>query len=83
MEIFNKSKRQFTLSTGVLQPEKSISISEEEGSRLIKMYEGELIQIGNSKVEQENEKLKEKIETLEAQLGAGEVIEAKKRTKKI
>ena len=66
MELFNKSKRQFILSTGALAPEKSITVSEVEGLALIKQYEGELIQIGNSKVEKENAELKAKIASLES-----------------
>lgn len=64
MELFNKSKRQFILSTGILKPEQSITISDIEGAKLIKMYEGEIIQIGNSKAEQENEELKKEINKL-------------------
>ena len=65
MQIFNKSKRQFTISTGVLKPEQSTNIADAEGAKLISMYDGELIQIGNSKVEAENAELKAKIAELE------------------
>ena len=66
MELFNKSKRQFMLSTGVLKPEQSTNIADVEGSKLLKMYSGELIQVGNSKVEAENAELKAKIAELES-----------------
>lgn len=65
MQIFNKSKRHFILSTGVLKPEQSINIVDEEGLVLIKQYDGELIQIGNSATEKENAELKAKIAELE------------------
>lgn len=65
MQIFNKSKRQFTISTGALAPEKSATVSDAEGSKLIDMYKDELIQIGNSKAEKENAELKAKIAELE------------------
>ena len=64
MQIFNKSKRQFTISTGVLKPEQSDNVPDAEGAKLLKMYSGELIQIGNSKVEAENAELKAKIAEL-------------------
>ena len=70
MQIFNKSKRQFILSTGVLKPEQSDNVPDAEGTKLISMYEGELIQIGNSVAEKENAELKAKIAELES---AGEV----------
>ena len=65
MEIFNKSKRHFHLSTGVLKPEQSTSVSDAEGAKLVAMYNGELIQIGNSVAEKENAELKAKIAELE------------------
>lgn len=64
MQIFNKSKRQFTISTGVLSPEKSVTVSDTEGAKLIDMYKDELIQIGNSVAEKENAELKKELETL-------------------
>ena len=64
MQLFNKSKRQFQLSTGVLKPEQSTTVPNEEGSKLLKMYEGELIQVGNSVVEKENAELKAKLAAL-------------------
>jgi len=64
MELFNKSKRTFTISTGTLKPEQSISVPDAEGSKLISMYDGELIQVGNSKAEQENAELKKEIANL-------------------
>ena len=64
MEIFNKSKRQFILSTGVLKPEQSTNIADAEGAKLIDMYKDELIQIGNSKAEQENAELKKELAAL-------------------
>lgn len=65
MQIFNKSKRQFILSTGALAPEKSVTVPDSEGSKLLKMYDGELIQVGNSAAEKENAELKAKIAELE------------------
>lgn len=64
MELFNKSKRQFQLSTGVLKPEQSTTVTDAEGSKLLKMYDGELIQIGNTVIEKENEELKKEIANL-------------------
>lgn len=64
MELFNKSKRQFMLSTGVLKPETNVTLPDAEGAKLIKMYPGELIQIGNSKAEQENAELKKELAAL-------------------
>lgn len=64
MQIFNKSKRQFTISTGVLKPEQSDNVPDAEGAKLIDMYKDELIQIGNSKVEAENAELKAKLAAL-------------------
>jgi hypothetical protein len=64
MQIFNKSKRQFTISTGVLKPEQSDNIPDSEGAKLIDMYKDELIQIGNSVAEKENAELKKEIATL-------------------
>jgi len=58
MQIFNKSKRQFTISTGVLKPEQSTTVSDAEGAKLIDMYKDELIQIGNSVAEKENADLR-------------------------
>ena len=66
MQIFNKSKRQFILSTGALAPENSVTVSDAEGAKLIEMYKDELIQIGNSKVEKENEALKAKLAAFES-----------------
>lgn len=78
MEIFNKSKRQFILSTGALKPEQSTTVSDIEGAKLIGMYEGELIQIGNTAVEQENAELKAKIAELE-EIATAPVKNNKKR----
>ena len=64
MELFNKSKRQFILSTGVLKPEQSDNVPDAEGAKLIDMYKDELIQIGNSVVEKENAELKAKLAAL-------------------
>ena len=64
MQIFNKSKRQFTISTGVLKPEQSDNVPDAEGAKLISMYDGELIQIGNSVAEKENAELKAKLAAL-------------------
>ena len=64
MELFNKSKRTFTLNAGVLAPEKNITVSDAEGKLLITQYAGEIIQIGNSEIEKENEKLKKEIKQL-------------------
>lgn len=66
MEIFNKSKRTFIVSVGALAPEKNITLPDAEGAKLVKMYENEIIQIGNSKVEKENEELKKEIANLKA-----------------
>jgi hypothetical protein len=49
MELFNKSKRQFVLSAGTLNPEQSIIVSDKEGETLLKMYAGDIIQIGTTK----------------------------------
>lgn len=49
MEIFNKSKRQFILSAGILKPDQSITVSDELGTKLLEMYAGDIIQIGTSK----------------------------------
>ena len=65
MELFNKSKRTFMLSVGNLEPEKSITVEDAEGVKLIEMYPGEIIQIGNSIAEKENAELKAKIAELE------------------
>jgi hypothetical protein len=64
MEIFNKSKRQFILSAGILKPEQSITVSDKEGETLLKMYAGDIIQIGNSATEKENADLKAKLAAL-------------------
>lgn len=64
MEIFNKSKRTFIVSVGALAPEKNITLPDAEGAKLVKMYENEIIQIGNSAVEKENEELKKEIANL-------------------
>ena len=66
MELFNKSKRTFMLSVGNLEPEKNITVSDAEGSALIAQYEGEIIQIGNSVAEKENEALKKELAELKA-----------------
>ena len=76
MELFNKSKRQFILSTGVLKPEQSTTLPDAEGAKLLKMYDGELIQVGNSQTEKENAELKAKIAELE------EIATAPKKVKK-
>lgn len=80
MQIFNKSKRQFILSTGALKPEQSTTVSDIEGSKLLEMYDGELIQIGNSVAEKENAELKAKIAELEEIVTAPEKV---KRHKKV
>lgn len=64
MEIFNKSKRTFIVSVGTLAPEKNITLPDAEGAKLVKMYENEIIQIGNTAVEQENAKLKKELAEL-------------------
>lgn len=64
MQIFNKSKRQFTISTGILKPEQSDNVPDAEGAKLIDMYKDEIIQIGNSVAEKENAELKKEIATL-------------------
>ena len=76
MELFNKSKRQFQLSTGVLKPEQSTTVPNAEGAKLLSMYDGELIQVGNSQTEKENAELKAKIAELE------EIATAPKKVKK-
>ena len=76
MELFNKSKRTFMLSAGNLEPEKNITVDDAEGAKLLKMYEGELIQIGNSVAEKENAELKAKIAELE------EIVTAPEKAKK-
>lgn len=81
MEIFNKSKRQFILSTGALKPEQSTTVSDAEGSKLLKMYSGELIQVGNSKVEAENAELKAKIAELEEIVTAPEKVKQTRKHK--
>ena len=65
MEIFNKSKRTFQISVGELKPEHNATVPDAEGAKLIEMYAGELIQIGNSATEKENAELKAKIAELE------------------
>lgn len=65
MEIFNKSKRTFKLSTGDLKPEKSTIVPDAEGAKLVEAYKNEIIQIGNTAVEKENAELKAKIAELE------------------
>lgn len=65
MEIFNKSKRHFHVSTGVLKHEQTITVPDEEGAKLVEAYKNEIIQIGNSKIEQENAELKAKVAELE------------------
>ena len=79
MQLFNKSKRQFQLSTGVLKPEQSTTVPNEEGSKLLKMYEGELIQVGNSQAEKENAELKAKIAELEEIVTAPEKVKKSKK----
>ena len=64
MEIFNKSKRHFHLSTGILKHEQTITVPDEEGAKLVEAYKNEIIQIGNSKVEQENAELKKELAEL-------------------
>lgn len=65
MEIFNKSKRTFIVSVGALAPEKNITVSDEEGAKLVEAYKNEIIQVGNSAAEKENAELKAKIAELE------------------
>ena len=81
MQIFNKSKRQFIISTGVLKPEQSDNVPDAEGLTLIKQYEGELIQIGNSKAEKENAELKAKIAELEEIVTAPEKVKQTRKHK--
>ena len=76
MQLFNKSKRQFILSTGILKPEQSTALPDAEGAKLLSMYDGELIQVGNSQTEKENAELKAKIAELE------EIATAPKKVKK-
>ena len=64
MQIFNKSKRHFHLSTGVLKHEQSVIVPDVEGAKLIDMYKDELIQIGNSVAEKENAELKKELAAL-------------------
>jgi len=64
MEIFNKSKRTFKLSTGDLKPEASTIVPDAEGAKLIEAYKGEIIQIGNTAVEKENAELKKELAAL-------------------
>ena len=65
MEIFNKSKRTFQLSTGILKHEQTITVPDEEGAKLVEAYKNEIIQVGNSAAEKENAELKAKIAELE------------------
>ena len=65
MELFNKSKRTFTVSIGEFGSGKNITLSDSEGLALIKQYRDEIIQIGNSVAEKENAELKAKIAELE------------------
>jgi DNA gyrase/topoisomerase IV subunit A len=81
MQIFNKSKRQFILSTGILKPEGSTTVSDAEGAKLLKMYDGELIQIGNSAAEKENTELKAKIAELEEIVTAPEKVKQTRKYK--
>ena len=81
MQLFNKSKRQFILSTGILKPEQSTALPDAEGAKLVEMYEGELIQIGNSAAEKENAELKAKIAELEEIVTAPEKVKKAKKHK--
>ena len=81
MQLFNKSKRQFILSTGVLKPEQSTTLPDEEGTKLLSMYDGELIQVGNSQTEKENAELKAKIAELEEIATAPAPVKSKKHKK--
>ena len=65
MEIFNKSKRHFHISTGVLKHEQTITVPDGEGAKLVEAYKNEIIQVGNSAAEKENAELKAKIAELE------------------
>jgi len=81
MQIFNKSKRQFMLSTGILKPEQSATVADAEGTKLIDMYKDELIQIGNSVAEKENAELKAKIAELEEIATAPEKVKQTRKHK--
>lgn len=90
MEIFNKSKRTFHLNhsqptnenRGIheLKPEKTATVTDAEGAKLIKMYEGELIQVGNSQAEKENAELKAKVAELEEMVTAPEKVKKAKKS---
>ena len=66
MEIFNKSKRHFHVSTGVLKHEQTITVPDEEGAKLVEAYKNEIIQVGNSAAEKENAELKKELATLKS-----------------
>jgi hypothetical protein len=53
MQIFNKGKREFTISTSKLKPSEFIVITSQEGERLVAAYPEDLIAmaIAESKVE--------------------------------
>ena len=88
MELYNKSKRSFTTKHkdgGVqhVKPESKFTVSEEEGKKLLKLYEkdGEIVKLSDAEEMLnesigENAKLQERIKELEKQL------ETKKQTKK-
>ena len=79
MEIFNKSKRHFHVSTGVLKHEQTITVPDEEGAKLVEAYKNEIIQIGNTAVEKENAELKAKVAELEEELTAPEKAKKSKK----
>ena len=92
MELYNKSKRQFTVAhkDGGVQhvaPETTFTVSEEEGKKLLKLYEkdGAIVKLSDAEEMldeslDENTKLKERIAELEAQVKKAN--EPKKQTKK-
>lgn len=79
MEILNQSKRTFMVSTGILKPKQKITVPIEEGTTLIKMYDGEIIEFGNSAAEKENAELKAKIAELEEIATAPEKVKKSKK----
>ena len=88
MELYNKSKRRFTTKHkdgGIqhVEPESKFTVSEEEGKKLLALYEkdGDIIKLSDAEALLdeslgENAKLQKRIDELEAQL------ENKKQSKK-
>ena len=93
MELYNKSKRGFTVAhpkaddvnKGIqhIKPEEKFTVSEEEGKKLLALYEkdGEIVKLSDAEEMLnesigENAKLQERIKKLEKQL------ETKKQAKK-